>query len=253
MITGCCVVVSAPRAYSAPILEGVESSSDSGVWTVSDTDRNAKAIFSIENGNTLKIELKNLADLTDQNDEFLTGLFFGFGGTLENPSVVLNSGSSVYTYDKKKGTTVESDPNPITLNGEFGYLTDINDINGGRGDYGISSSGLNPDTPDPYGWVGFGSAIDSSQNLTGNEVPNGPDFGISGQNGWEGNKSLDYINNSVLIRWDGATDLDVADIHQVHFIYNTSYDNVPIPEPATMFLFGTGLAGLATIRRKNKK
>ena len=257
-----CVLAFSPPAYSAPILQGWESTS--GTWStpIGDPDgRNATAVFSID-GNDLKIVLTNLATLTDENDKLLMGLFFGFEGSLETPSVALNGGSFLGTDGVNivdaNGVTILPADYPTNLNGEFGYLTGINGINGGRGDYGIPSSGLDPTKPvDPSElWDGFGEGtiIDPDLQIYTTPknplAPNGPDFGITGPDGWDGSNALAYINNSVIITWEGDSGLDVNNIDQVHFLYGTDYDNIPIPEPATMLLLGTGLIGLGWVGRK---
>ena len=261
------VVAFSPRAYSAPILEGIWETTTQGTWNTPTGDpdgRDATAVFSID-GNDLKIVLTNLADLTDENDELLMGLFFGFGdtfsGTLTSPSVAANSGS-LQTYNSTIDTIPYNTDGSINLDGEFGYLTGINDINGGRGDYGISSSGLDPDDTDLYGWDGFGvnTIIDHGYVITTPLAPNGPDFGITGLNNWEGSNALAYINNSVIITWQGASgyDYDLHDIiTQVHFLYGTDYDydydNVTAPEPTTMLLLGSGLIGLGWFGKRRAK
>ena len=53
------------------------------------------------------------------------GLFFGFGGELADPHVALYAESLL---DTAGGTLITNDPNPPSLDGEFGTLEDINDI-----------------------------------------------------------------------------------------------------------------------------
>ncbi len=45
---------------------------------------------------------------------------------------------------------------------------------------------------------------------------------------------------------------DPAGLRYYDFSYN-SVDSAPVPEPATMLLFGTGIAGLAGLRRRRNK
>jgi len=261
------VVAFSPRAYSAPILEGIWETTTQGTWNTPTGDpdgRDAEALFSISD-DILRIELTNLATLTDENDELLMGLFFGFTGDLTYPNVALNGGSSLGTTSDNTiigildASSDVIDDSPENLNGEFGYLTGINGINGGRGDNGFSSSGLDPDDTDLHGWDGFGvntiiTPADQIITDPGNPLaPNGPDFGIAGLKGWEGSNGLAYIDNSVVITWQGASGYDLDGITQVHFLYGRDYDNVTAPEPATMLLLGSGLIGLGWFGKRRAK
>jgi len=243
------VLFTSQSAFGIPILEGDQISA--GLWTCSDSEgRQASAAFSIA-GDNLQIILTNSATTTNENEDLLVGLFFGFNGNLTNPHVTLYGSSSLGTYN----ATIISNPIPPDLDGEFGFREGINDINGYRGNYGISSSSLDPESPDV--WDGFGEdtiinpsheiLTDPSNPLT----PDGPDFGITGPNGWDGSNNLVFIDNSVLMCFGGANGYGLGDIGPVHFLYGTSYAGAPVPEPATMLLFGLGLVGFGVFRKKS--
>jgi hypothetical protein len=236
------------------VLTGIQDTSDPFLWTTHDGEgRRASAYFQYDDtNNLLTILLSNdSTEITNNPNESLAGLFFCFDGELTNPSVDVASGSTLYLV----GSPPNNDsPTNTELSGEYGFLSDINDINGGNGNYGISNTAFDPGVGAPAGWTGFGGTIIDESIAYGPQynTPNGAEFGIVGTAGVGHPLSKwSYVQNAVVISFDYDGPFDADSICQVNFLYGTSFEAVP--EPATMFLFGTGLVGLAGISRARRK
>ncbi|MBN2126677.1 MAG: PEP-CTERM sorting domain-containing protein [Deltaproteobacteria bacterium] len=174
--------------------------------------------------------------------------------TLNTPDVQVAADSRLYDGN---GTRTETN-----LNGEYGWLADINAYNGGLGYYGISGSSFDAEEGAPAGWEDngqFSTPIDPYASFPRGEsppAPNGADFGLLGSGG-SGLPNGDefYVTTSILISWDlGEWNSSPSmEIGQINFLYGTEYASTPVPEPATMFLLGTGLIGLAGVGRRFRK
>jgi hypothetical protein len=235
------------NVYGMPILAGTYDSS-SGSWTTGpDADgRQAEAYFYIDGGD-FKIDLTNLALNSNVPNQVLVGIIFGAYNSLNlsAPMVSVASDSHLIHNGVEAAGTAGTD-----ISGEWAYRTNIYSLSEGRGYYGLSASSFDGDA-EWEGFFGKDYIIDPYNNLEQPVAPGGADYGILGENFNNPPLSKTYVQNSVTISWEGIT--EIPDIEQVHFLYGTDYVATPVPEPATVLLFGAGLAGLAGFRKRSKR
>lgn len=238
LFLGVLLITPVLSAQAAPILQWTSSTSASGgyqTYSLNNTDaddvtRTATAIFNPDTeGGVLNITLTNTQWNTLNPNQALAGIFFDYSEDLGLPSMV--TAEEILHQDGFVGND---------LSGEYGYRIDLNQI---YGEYMISGSSL-----DPFGLSAQELVTPANAWPGPHSPPGGPDFLIAGD-GPVGNDLLNFqiVQNSINIAWDLGT---LGRVTDVWFAYGTSMDSAPVPEPATLLLFGTGLIGLAGLGRK---
>ena len=215
--------------------------------------RSASAEFDIVGGN-LQLTLTNTSssDVMVPTD-ILTAVFFNISGdpTLSRISAELANGSTVlFPPDNYPLGTVNGDG---VVGGEWAYKSGLSAP--GKGTQGVSSAG--------FGLFGPSNLFPGT-DLQPPTSPDGVQYGITsaGDNPATGNTPVTgtnaLIKNSVRFTLGNLPQgFTLGLISNVFFQYGTDLsepgivtDVEPVPEPATMLLFGCGLVGVYFLRKR---
>jgi len=200
----------------------------------------AEIYFEYVNPTSFDIKLVNTSSLSATSDFPATVMLTGIGFNLGPYNDILTGSVDTINFNDPKG--VETDP--VVLNDNWGY---DNDPSSGY----FSPGGVTTLSVDTV--ISTMNAAVEVPFDAGGKVQ-GPDYGVL-SSAYSGTNSYPYFQDYVLITVElsnsfGNWDAFVNSVNENDVVVAFGSPTAPVPEPATLLLFGTGLVGLAGIGRK---